>query len=93
MKPLPPTLGKNGFTYTKVLEGSRSYIYEQRGPENREGYEVFLKKVRPERQIFNKTLPAGERFPHNEAFGKWAWSFYSLTKATAKFIEIETKKA
>lgn len=56
-KTLPPTIRKNGFTYVRVREGVRSYVYGQRVLEKVCGYEVLLKKVRPRREVFGKVFP------------------------------------
>lgn len=83
---------KNGCCYTQVLAGKRSFLYEQRGTADRIiGYEVFLKRIKPEREVFGKVLPEGEVFPNNEGFGKFAWSFYSYNKAFIKFNLLESK--
>lgn len=92
MKTLSNKLCKNSCTYTKVSDGKRSFLYEQRGTGDRIiGYEVFLKRIKPEREVFGKTLPETVVFPNSEAFGKWAWSFYSYSKALIKFNLLESK--
>ena len=89
MKTLPLKLRKNGFNYTQVQRGKRSCIYEQRVSENSVCFEVFLIKIRPERKVRDKTLEAAERFPNNEAFGYWAWTYKNYEDAINKFNEIE----
>jgi hypothetical protein len=89
MKTLPIILRKNGFVYVQVLRGNRSCIYEQRVTESVSYFEVFLLKIQPARKIGNKFLEPREIFPHNEAFGYWAWSFRKFEKALQKFNEIE----
>ena len=91
---LSPTIQKNGFTYTKTLEGQRTYLYAQKDRHTNKtlGYEVFLKRIKPEREVFGKVFPKGEVFPNNEAFGKWAWSFYTIKNATQKFMQLEEKR-
>ena len=37
----------------------------------------------------NCIIPKRETFPHDEAFGRWAWCFTSLERALAKFELIE----
>lgn len=92
MKTLPEKIRKNGFEYTQILRGNRSCIYEQKVHENRCDYEVFLIKTRPERKIQNKIIETNERFPHDEAFGLWAWTYKSYDKALEKFNKIEMLK-
>ena len=92
MKTLPEKIRKNGFEYIQVLKGNRSRVYKQRVHENRCNYEVFLIKINPERKIGNKTIKANERFPNDEAFGSWAWTYKTYEEALKKFNEIEKKK-
>ena len=96
MKTLPLKIRKNGFTYVQLLRGMKTFLYEQRGPEGRViGYEVFKEKIRSKRFIKGNRLEASIRFPHNEAFGNWAWSFgvFSskkrvLERAFNKYFEV-----
>lgn len=90
-KLLPDELRKNGFDYKLVLRGNRSCIYEQTVTESVKYYEVFLIKVKPESSVIGKVIPAHEWFPHNEAFGYWAWSFRDYSKAKIKFDLLENK--
>jgi len=92
MKTLPLKLRKNGFNYTQVLRGIRSCIYEQRVSEKEVCYEVFIVKIRPERNFNGKVIEAGERFPHDEAFGYWAWSYMTYEDALEKFKELENSE-
>jgi len=50
---------------------------------------VFRLKVRQEWSIGGKIIPATERFPKDEDFGKWAWNFYTLERAMKKYEELE----
>jgi len=59
--------------------------------ENIYAYEVFLKKVRPDRMVYGKVVPTRECFPHDEAFGKWAWSYWTLDMALKRFELLEDK--
>ena len=94
IQPLPLKLSKNGFNYTQVLRGERSCVYEQMYFEEQgiKYYEVFLIKIQPQRKAFDKEYPAKERFPNDEAFGKWAWSFRNYEDAKWRFDELETGK-
>jgi len=89
MKTLPLTLRKNGFEYTQLLRGQRSCLYEQRVAPELVAYEVFLIKIKPERIIQGKVIEAKETFPHDEGFGRWAWSFGNYEKALWRFLELE----
>ncbi len=63
MLTLSKNIRKNGFTYTQVLRGKRSSIYEQRVTPQIKYYEVFLIIVKSEREIFGKIIPEREVFP------------------------------
>lgn len=58
------------------------------------GYEVFLIKVQKETTVhINKkygpsVVPTKEKFPGNEDFGKWAWSFLNKEQAEKHFASV-----
>ncbi len=87
-------LRKNGFNYTQVLRGDRSCIYEQMVSKEKgiKYYEVFLIRIQPQRKLFGKEYPAKEKFPHDEAFGYWAWTFRNYEDAKWRFDELESGK-
>ncbi len=89
MKTLPLKLRKNKHDYIQLYRGRRSCIYEQVVSEDLSYYEVFLLKFQPERKVGDRVLEAREVFPHNEAIGRWAWSFRKFEKALQKFNELE----
>ncbi|NLO00784.1 MAG: hypothetical protein GX126_00500 [Bacteroidales bacterium] len=89
MKALPLKIRKNGFNYTQVLRGRQSCIYEQRLHEKTIAFEVFTIKTSPKRKIMGKWIEEKELFPHNEAFGYWAWTYCTLEKAKLKYIELD----
>jgi hypothetical protein len=80
---------KNGFDYSLKKRGKHHVIYEQKLKGRIIGYEVFKIKVKPASKVGGVWLPAKERFPHNEASGKWARSFYTWERAINKFNELE----
>ena len=89
MKGVAKILHRNGYKYTKLYKGKRSYVYEQTLSEKRSNYEVFLIKTYPEWEFNGVKHEATERFPTNEAFGYWAWTYPTLEKAMKKFNELE----
>ena len=91
MKILPQTLRKNGFIYSQVLRGKKALIYKQRISDTEVHFEVFHLKVKPERRIEGKILESTEVFPHNEAFGIWAWTYRDYEDAFNKWKTIEDK--
>lgn len=87
--PLPFKLKKNGFNYTQVTHGKKACIYAQEYTKTITCYEVFKIKVILERKIIGKIIFAHEKFPDDEAFGYWAWSYRDYAKAIEKFRELE----
>jgi len=87
---LSPSIKKNGFNYTLVESGIKALLYQQQITESLFSFEVFVIKVRQEREFNGQTFPTKEQFPHNEAFGKWAWCFRNLEEANKRFLELET---
>jgi len=83
---------KNGFAYTQVCRGEKSCVYAQGVSDNTACYEVFLIKITPGHYFKGKIIEAHERFPHNEAFGSWAWTFLSYEEALERFNELEAGK-
>jgi hypothetical protein len=88
--PLPLKLRKNGFNYTQVKRGKKAFIYAQEVTKTVTYYEVFKIKVIPEKNIKGKHIKAHEKFPHDEAFGYWAWSYRDYNMAQKKFNELES---
>ena len=94
IKKLPVRIFKNGFEYTQVLRGHRSCIYEQMVCKSKDlkNYEVFIIKIKPSRNLYGTVYPATEIFPHDEAFGYWAWTFRDYDDAKQRFKELEEGK-
>ena len=91
MNTLPSILRKNGFEYNLITEGEKSFIYRQLYTKNVSYYEVFEKRIAKPSKIMGKDIPAHIRFPGNEDFGKWAWSYRNPETAQKKFMELENK--
>lgn len=88
-----------GFMFSQVLRSGNAYIYEVQAFNQRTGekkgqkhYEVFKRQVSKEciRNIKGKivSFPEYVIYPHNEAFGLWAWTFNCFGKAVDKFNEL-----
>ena len=88
---LPVKLRKNGFTYTQILRGVRSFVYAQHYTPNLTYYEVFHLRYSPKLIINGKSYPKRERFPGNEDFGVWAWSCRTYDEAMKIFNKLENK--
>ena len=89
MNTLPTILRKNGFMYTQLLAGEKSFLYRQEYTNEVKYYEVFKKVIAKETTIHGKIIPEHISFPGNEDFGNWAWSFRDHQKAIAEFNRIE----
>jgi hypothetical protein len=51
------------------------------------GFDVCRLSVRPSRILNRKTMPRGETYPKNAAYGNTSWSFCLKVTALAKFNE------
>jgi hypothetical protein len=89
VKKLPLKLRKNGFIYTQVCRGVRSFVYEQTITPKIKYYEVFELRIQHEWEMNGYFYPAKERFPGNEDFGIWAWTCRTLERAMKRFNELE----
>ena len=87
--PLPSFLNKNTYAYVLHQKGIRAMIYEQRLANKLIAYEVFKRRINPEKVFKGMVFPAKERFPSNEDFGYSAWTFKTKETALKKFNEIE----
>lgn len=84
IKNLPSQLiGKGevkGFTFTKIKESEKAFIYEVDSGCSKKHYEVFRKKAKTNSVMFC--------FPTSKAFGIWAWCTNSLDRTVKIFDEI-----
>ncbi|MDA0197042.1 MAG: hypothetical protein O2951_18730 [Bacteroidetes bacterium] len=90
----PPSVRHwGGFRYELLLYSEEICLYQQKNILNHTvGYEVFRIKHRPDRYIGDRFIRASMRFPSDEDFGSWAWSYYSLDGAIAKVISLIKKR-
>lgn len=93
MKKLAEKINRNGYIYTQLKRGERGAIYEQifeeLGDSTCVGYEVFKIRIGKSKVVFGVELPEKEKFPSDEDFGKWAWTYRDLNKAMEKYNQIE----
>jgi len=94
---LKQTIIKNKMQYELFKRNDKAAIYEQIDPSINQviGYEVFQIKIAKAYELQGKgadkkiySYPMSERFPGNENFGSWAWSFTNKESAIKKFNEI-----
>jgi hypothetical protein len=69
-----------GFKFTQITAAKHGFIYEV-DTGDRKYYEVFEKRV-------NRRY-ANISYPTSKAFGIWAWTCSTITKARLKLKEIE----
>ncbi len=87
----PSLYRTKGFIHTLIKECEFALIYEKSDKNEvsqYKCYEVFKRKIKIECRINGKLIPAHLKLPGNEVFGQWAWSYYTLDKAIAKFSRI-----
>lgn len=89
MRTLPTYFQRKGFRYTQILRGPKACLYSQGVSKEMENFEVFLLRVKPERCLHGKILEAGEIYPHDAAFGFWAWTYKDYKRALKKYYELE----
>lgn len=80
MKVLSDIIKKNGFTYKLHKREGNAAIYEQWDFDDPEtpvliAFEVFFVKIAKDSEIKGNKIEGGERFPNDEAFGDWAWTY------------------
>jgi len=93
VKTLPLTLCINGFNYTQILKGERSFIYRQDVTPEIKQFEVFKLMIKPAKILFGKEIPEREVFPSGANFGETAWSFRSYDIAKWRYDELEQGKS
>lgn len=88
---LKEDIQKNGFLYNLHKRGEKAMIYSQTHPEDDVplAYEVFKIKIDQPKIVFGVSLPEREKFPGNEDFGKWAWTYRTLERAMIRFDKLE----
>lgn len=74
MKQLPQTLTRKKFIYEQVQRSDKVAIYSQKEGDRVLAYEVFKVRKLNSYVLAGITFEESEAFPHDEAFGLWAWS-------------------
>lgn len=90
MKPLGTTYRKNTFHYEQIVREGNIAIFKQRlrPGEGCLAYEVIHVRQDPEREIAGVIIPAHERAPGNEDWGKFGFTLPTLESARAKMKEM-----
>lgn len=94
MKELAEVINRNGFVYKQLKRGDRAAMYTQTLVDEDGGsfkaFEVFKIKIGKAKIVFGVELPEKEKFPSDEDFGKWAWTYLDYQRALDKFDKIES---
>ena len=85
-----------GFSFSRLLEGKKTYLYEVEDKDNHPWYEVIRRYSTPividfAKKIMSKDTER-ERYPKAKDFGFKGWNYPSLKEAVIKFNEIENEK-
>lgn len=85
--PIEQEFTRSGWTFTQIEQNEHGYIYQVNDGEHT-FYEVFEKRRTPicidfKNRIYS-TTEYKDRYPGNEDFGKWAWTYATITKAKEK---------
>lgn len=94
MELLKETYTKNGTVYNLVNRNDKAAIYSQKDLNGLLiGFEVFEVKIQKAFQFpgTTKINPEKEKFPGNEDFGHFAYSYITKETAMKKYLELSTK--
>jgi hypothetical protein len=93
MKELADVINRNGYIYKQLKRTDKAAMYSQSDAEDLEAdfkaFEVFKIKIGKAKVVFGVELPEKEKFPSDEDFGKWAWTYTDYGKAMDRFNKIE----
>ena len=93
MRLLEPEFKKRGFNYKLVTKNDSAFFYQISDGNDPRGFEVFKKKIsKPAITAMNGveiSFEESERFPGNNDFGSWAWSYITLPFAMKRFESIK----
>jgi hypothetical protein len=91
MELLKETYIKNGTNYNLIKRNDKAAIYSQKDSSGLLiGFEVFKIKIQKSFQFPGTTIinPEKQKFPGNEDFGHFAWSYITEPVAMKKFDEL-----
>ena len=101
MKPLPVEFDRKGWHFKQLKREGMIAIYLRTKPGEHtliESYEVIEIITEPDKFRFGKSIPVHERYPGDEEWGKYGWTYRSLSGAQSKFkrlvfVQPESKPA
>ena len=92
---LPVQFEKKGVSFTQVKRTANALLYKLKNQDGHEYFEVFQRKTQKPFSLWSKgtnpqeyKYPAKEKYPNDEAFGIWAWTYNLPKLAMEKFEEI-----
>jgi hypothetical protein len=92
---LPVQFEKKGVSFTQVKRTANALLYKLKNQDGHEYFEVFQRKTQKPFSLWSKgpnaqeyKYPAKEKYPNDEAFGIWAWTYNLPKLAMSKFEEI-----
>lgn len=92
---LDKSITRKGLNYTQISETEKGYLYRAELDGVYISYEVFLKKNSPRCVDFGNRVYSDsefvERFPSDNDFGKWAWSYNNIELANEKLLTLWPK--
>jgi len=68
------------YSFTKIEESDKAFIYEKEFIKGEKSYEVFKKEV-------NRRF-SSEQYPKSNHFGFWAWEYSNFDSAIRRFNEL-----
>lgn len=74
MKVLQPSFIRKGFEHNLIERTDKAAIYSQSFDGKILAFEVFRVKILKPYTLAGIEFPESEPYPHDEAFGLWAWS-------------------
>ena len=93
MRLLEPEFKKREFNCKLVTKNNSAFLYQVSDGKKQRGFEVWKKKIsKPATTIMDGVeinFEESERFPSNNDFGSWAWSYITLPFAMKRFESIK----
>lgn len=92
MRKLPDNFQRNCFSYRKIRRIGLVCLFEATNVEGLIYYFVFKVEERPSKMFKKKYIPAYERMPRAELYGRSGWILMNLDLAKIKFDSLVKRK-
>lgn len=76
---------KRGIKYTQVVRNDKAVVYNLMNSDSHSYYEVFNIRHQAGFQLNGYTYAPKERYPNDESFGVYAWTYNNLETAMNKY--------